>query len=75
MIEVRLRHVNQSEAVRLMDWDPTDLDGAMKLITTWGLRFEVDGTEYGLPNQFTGQLVVDGNRAYFEILVDDGNGE
>lgn len=75
MIEVRLRHVDQAEAVRLMDWDPADLEGAMKLITTWGLRFEALAAEYGLPSHFSGQLVVDGGRAFFEILADDGNSE
>lgn len=74
MIEVRLRHVDQADSVHLMTWDPTDLDGAMKLVTTWGLRYAEDGGEYGQPGQFSGQLVVDGGRAFFEILV-DGDGE
>lgn len=71
MIEVRLRHVDQAESVPLMTWDPTDLDGALKLVATWGLRYAEDGGEYGQPGQFSGQLVVDGGRAFFEILVDE----
>lgn len=70
MIEVRLRHVDQAEGVRLMDWDPTDLDGALKLATTWGVRYAEEGETYAQASQFSGELVVDGNRAFFEILVD-----
>jgi hypothetical protein len=70
MIEVRIRHVDQSSAVRLMDWPATDLDGAMRVVSDWEVRFE-DGTEYGQPGSFTGQIVAEEGRAYFEILVND----
>ena len=75
MIEVRLRHVDQADGVRLMDWDPTDLEGAMKLVTAWSVRYAEDGTEYAHGHHFSGQIVVDGNLALFEILMNDGNGE
>jgi hypothetical protein len=70
MIEVRIRHVDQASAVRLMDWPATDLDGAIRVVSEWGVHFE-DGTEYDQPASFTGQLVCEEGRAYFEILVND----
>lgn len=71
MIEVRIRHVDQSDAVRLMDWDPTNLSGAIRLVTGWSVSFE-DGTEYSDPRSFTGRIVSeDGTGAYFEIVVSD----
>ncbi|WP_410633323.1 hypothetical protein [Amycolatopsis sp. cmx-4-83] len=70
MIEVRIRHTDQSNAVRLMDWPANDLESAMRAVSDWSVRFE-DGTEYGQPESFTGQLVAEEGRAYFEILVND----
>lgn len=70
MIEVRIRHADQSDAVRLMDWPADDLDGALRLVSDWGVRFE-DGTEYNQLGSFEGQLVVEAGRGYFEILVND----
>lgn len=70
MIEVRIRHVDQANAVRLMDWPADDLEGAMRVVADWSVRFD-DGTEYRQPGSFTGQLVAEAGRAYFEILVSD----
>ncbi len=71
MIEVRIRHIDQGESVRLMDWPAEDLDGALRLVTTWGVRFEEDSTEYAQRGSFSGEIVVDEGRAFFEILVND----
>lgn len=71
MIEVRIRHIDQSDAVRLMDWPADDLDGALRLVTTWGVRFEEDGTEYVQRGSFSGEIVIGEGHAFFEILVND----
>lgn len=66
MIEVRIREDGDATSVRLMDWDPADLDGALRVLTEWGVRFE-DGTEYAAVSSFSGGIVVEGGRAFFEI--------
>jgi hypothetical protein len=72
MIEVRIRQAGDATSVHLMDWaDPNDLDGAVRVLTEWGVRWE-DGEEFASLSSFTGGIVVEGGRAFFEITCEAG---
>lgn len=70
MIEVRIRHTEQADAVHLMDWNPSRLSEAVKLVRSWELRFYAeDGSELSQSGEVTGAIVVEDGAAYFEVLV------
>jgi hypothetical protein len=70
MIEVRLRHEEQADAVHLMDWDPNQLNDAIRMVRSWDVRFYADdGSELTQYTDLTGAIVSEGNAAYFEILA------
>ena len=72
MIEVRIRQAGDATSVHLMDWaDPSDLDGAIRVLTEWGVRSE-DGEEFAALSSFSGGIVVEGGRAFFEITCEAG---
>lgn len=67
MIEVRIREDGDATSVHLMDWaDPSDLDGAIRMLTEWGVRWE-SGEEFAALDSFSGGIVVENGRAFFEI--------
>lgn len=71
MIEVRIRHQDDSIPVRLFDWDPADLDGAIRALCSVGVR-DGSGNQYAALDSFTSEVVVDGGEAYLEIVFGYG---
>jgi hypothetical protein len=67
MIEVRIRHEDDGEAVRLFDWDPADMDGAIRAIAGQGVR-DGDGNHYAALDHFTSEVVVQDSEAFLEIV-------
>jgi hypothetical protein len=71
MIEVRIRHEDDAEAVRLFDWDPADMDGAIRAIAGQGVR-DGDGNQYAALDHFTSEIVVEDGEAFLEIVFGYG---
>lgn len=70
MIEVRIRHCDSANTIRLCDWAADDLDAVLPAIGRWGI-YSPEG-EYGTKD-LTGQIVADSltGFAYFEIIMND----
>lgn len=68
MTEVRIRHINEAESAHLgeVPFTADALSDAITLVQSWGVS--VDGED---ANGTVGQLVIDGRRAYFEVVVGD----
>lgn len=64
-VEVRLRHVDSTKAVRLGDVPFDRLDTVLPTLTGWGVT--VDGDDY--PTMLA-QFVVTDTAAYFEVVVE-----
>jgi hypothetical protein len=70
MIEVRIREAGDATSTHLMNWpDPTDLDGVIRVLTEWGVRTD-DGAQYAGLSSFSGSIVIDGSRAFFEVTAE-----
>ncbi len=66
MTEIRIRHEFDSYPVSLGDVPFFDTEKVIDHLKRWGVRFtseEIDTTD------LTGEFVVDGNVAYFEVMV------
>jgi hypothetical protein len=70
MIEVRVRHVDDAKAVRLMDWPAERLDDVLPMLRAWEIR-----TAHGdvAVDTLVGQIVVEDNAAFFEVVIDDAD--
>jgi hypothetical protein len=68
MIEVRIRHVEDAKAVRLCDWDPTQLDGVTRMLADHGVRTD-DGEQFAALDSFTTEIVVEDGAAFFEVVL------
>lgn len=71
MIEVRIRHQDESEPVRIFDWDPADMDGAVRALMSVGVR-DGSGNQYAARDSFVSEIVVEGGEAYLEIVFGYG---
>lgn len=74
MIEVRLRHVDSTKAVRLCDWPTTDVVRILSTLNELGLRDASSGYETSAGTlDLEGQIVYDpeSSEAYFEVLISD----
>ena len=68
LIEVRVRRDGTEEAAPLCHWPVQELDALLPLIRQWGgIYCEGKYFETGL----TGQFVLEGEAAYFEVLIMD----
>jgi len=67
MIEVRIRHEEAPTAVRLFDWDPTDLSSVIPTLCGWGVR-DSEGNQYTSRDHFTSEIVVEDGLAYLEVV-------
>jgi hypothetical protein len=68
MIEVRIRHELEPRAVRLCEWDPTNLDGVVRMLADEGVR-DGGGDQYAALDSFTTQIVVEDGAAFFEVVI------
>lgn len=68
MIEVRIRHVEDTKAVRLCDWDPTDLEGVTRMLSNNGVQTG-DGERFAALDSFTTEIVVEDGAAFFEVVL------
>lgn len=68
MIEVRIRQVDEARAVRLCDWDPTQLDRLVPMLADFGVR-TADGEQYAALDSFTTEIVVEDGAAFFEVVL------
>lgn len=66
MIEVRIREDSQADAVRLCDWEATDLDRLIPILSRWG-GYGPSGEFNG--DQLSGQICFGSDGAYFEVIV------
>jgi hypothetical protein len=67
MIEVRIRHDADNDAVRIFDWDPADMDGAVRALMSQGVR-DGEGNHYAAADSFRSEIVYDAGEAYLEIV-------
>lgn len=68
MIEVRIRHVEDAKAVRLCDWDPTDLESVVQMLADHGVRTG-DGEQFAALDSFSTEIVVEDGAAFFEVVL------
>jgi hypothetical protein len=71
MIEVRIRHEEDAEAVRIFDWDPADMDGAIRALMSQGVR-DGEGNQYAGRDHFTSEIVYEEGEAFLEIVFGYG---
>jgi len=71
MIEVRIRHEEDPHAVRLFDWDPTDMDGVVRALLDQGVR-DSEGHQYASREHFTTEIVYEDGEAYLEVVFGFG---
>lgn len=71
MIEVRIRHEEESRAVRIFDWDPADLDGVILALMDQGVR-DGDGNQCAGRDHFTSEIVVEDGAAFLEVVFGYG---
>jgi hypothetical protein len=71
MIEVRLRHEDDARAVHLFEWDPADLDGAVRTLMDVGVR-DSGGNQYAGREHFTSEVVYEDGEAFLEIVFGFG---
>jgi len=63
-VQVRIRLAEEVRAVQLTTWPLSGLEGLVRHLRSWGVY---DGT--GEDAELTGQFVIDGDAAYFEVIV------
>jgi hypothetical protein len=63
MLEVRIRHENESKPMRLAVIEFEDIDTFFNVVKSWGVY--ADGA---VAETFSGQFVVADDAAYFEII-------
>lgn len=68
MIEVRIRQAEDPKAVRLCDWDPTQLDRVAPMLADYGVRTG-DGEQFAALDSFTTEIVVEDGAAFFEVVL------
>lgn len=66
MIEVWLRHENQSSGRRLCSWPATELDSLLPAIGRWGIYHS--GNMYST-GDLVGQINYDETGTYFDIII------
>jgi hypothetical protein len=63
-VQVRIRHAEEARAVPLTIWPLSDLEGVVRHLRHWGVYDEAaDDAE------LVGQFVIEGDTAYFEVIV------
>jgi hypothetical protein len=70
MIEVRIRHEYDANAVHLCTWPATELDDVIPTIKSWGLSGI--GRDLDYDPELTGTLVYSPQGGYFEVIIHDG---
>jgi hypothetical protein len=66
VIQVRIRHENDEQSVPLCAINPERLDWLLGELKRWGVHVN-GGTEHS----YSGQFVVEGVAAFFEIIAND----
>jgi hypothetical protein len=74
MIEVRIRHVDETKSRHLMTWPVDNLDGVIPLIEHWGVRVE-NSTDDFSGYDLSGTFVIADGLAFFEVMLDDSGTE
>lgn len=67
MIEVRIRHHDEANAVHLCTWPATELDQLLPALAGWGVYHVETGDESD--KGLRGSIQVEDNRAYFEVVI------
>ena len=74
MIEVRIRHEYDIDAVHLCTWPSMELDQVIPTIKAWGLRS--DDQELDVIPELTGTIIYSSSDSYFEVMIHaDGDGD
>lgn len=71
MIEVRIRHEDEDESVRLMDWPATDLDRVLDTLGSWSVIHDI--SEAHSAELLSGQIVVQDGAAFFEVVIHEAD--
>lgn len=66
LIEVRIRHEEDADGVRLCMWPANEIDAVVETVNRWGVR--VSGDRYS-DNTAVGSFVYEDGEAYFEVML------
>lgn len=69
VIEVRIRHESDAEAVRLCDWPATQLDDVIPAIKQWGVFDVANCDAYDVDAEMTGQFAFSPSGGFFEVVI------